>query len=116
MDKLLVENTELAASALAGLTAERKTLEAKWFYDAPGSALFEDITRLPEYYPTRTERAILEAHVRDLGAYMPAGGALLELGSGASVKTRILLDRLPRSPSKTARRYPPADKPPTPAV
>ncbi|MBT0767623.1 L-histidine N(alpha)-methyltransferase [Kineosporia sp. J2-2] len=83
----------LRHDVLTGLTAEPKWLPPKWFYDKTGSALFEDITRLPEYYPTRSERAILEADaaviVRSSGA-----GHLVELGSGSSEKTRLLLDEI----------------------
>lgn len=93
--KPVVTNGELFTSAVAGLSAVPKTLEAKWLYDAEGSRLFEKITRLPEYYPTRTERAILEAEAAALAATIPDGTALVELGSGASVKTRILLDAAP---------------------
>ncbi len=96
LDKPDVTNGELLASAVAGLSAVPKTLEAKWFYDAEGSRLFEEITRLPEYYPTRAERAILEAETATLAATIPDGGALVELGSGASAKTRILLDAAPQ--------------------
>jgi L-histidine N-alpha-methyltransferase len=76
-----------------GLTASPKTLPPKWFYDEVGSQLFDDITRLPEYYPTRREREILEARS---GAIARASGAtaLVELGSGTSTKTRLLLDAL----------------------
>ncbi|MGW4153035.1 L-histidine N(alpha)-methyltransferase [Micromonospora chersina] len=78
-----------------GLTATPKWLPPKWFYDARGSALFEEITRLPEYYPTRAERAVLAAHADDIAA---ATGAktLIELGSGSSEKTRLLLDAFTR--------------------
>lgn len=81
----------LRADVLAGLTRRPKTLPPKWFYDARGSELFEEITRLPEYYPTRAEREILVAHAADIAA---ASGArtLIELGSGSSEKTRHLLD------------------------
>ncbi|KIC48247.1 hypothetical protein RA29_16590 [Tateyamaria sp. ANG-S1] len=85
-------NDALVADALAGLTARQKTLSPKWLYDHRGSALFEEITRLPEYYPTRTEAGILRDNADALAATVPTGGALLELGSGASVKTRTLLD------------------------
>nr|WP_281494024.1 L-histidine N(alpha)-methyltransferase [Jannaschia sp. S6380] len=78
--------------ALAGLSAPDKSLPPKWFYDQRGSDLFERITELPEYYPTRTEAAILRDNAADLAGLVPPGGALVELGSGASVKTRILLD------------------------
>lgn len=96
----------LRADARAGLSAVPKSLPPKWFYDARGSELFEKITELPEYYPTRTERALLEASVDDIAA---ASGAdtLVELGSGSSVKTRLLLDAFTRA--GTLRRYVPQD-------
>ncbi|WP_296394157.1 L-histidine N(alpha)-methyltransferase [Williamsia sp.] len=74
-----------------GLTASPKNLQPKWFYDEQGSKLFEQITALPEYYPTRTEKAILAAHADDI---VDATGmtTLVELGSGSSEKTRLLLD------------------------
>jgi dimethylhistidine N-methyltransferase len=80
-----------AADVLAGLTATPKRLPPKYFYDSVGSELFERITRLPEYYPTRCELAILNEHARDIAALIPSGAALIEFGSGASTKTRILL-------------------------
>ncbi|WP_031086234.1 L-histidine N(alpha)-methyltransferase [Streptomyces sp. NRRL WC-3549] len=84
----------LRADVLDGLTRNPKTLPPKWFYDARGSDLFEEITRLEEYYPTRAEREILRASAGDIAA---ASGArtLVELGSGSSEKTRYLLDALP---------------------
>jgi L-histidine Nalpha-methyltransferase len=96
----------LRADARAGLTATPKQLPPKWFYDARGSALFEQITELPEYYPTRTERALLERSVDEIAA---ASGAdtLVELGSGSSAKTRLLLDAFHRA--GTLRRYVPQD-------
>ncbi|MFJ4667063.1 L-histidine N(alpha)-methyltransferase [Kitasatospora purpeofusca] len=86
-------STALRHDVQSGLTAEPKTLPPKWFYDARGSELFEEITRLPEYYPTRAERAILTARADEIAA---ATGArtLVELGSGSSEKTRLLLDAL----------------------
>lgn len=77
----------------AGLSATPKALPPKWFYDSKGSDLFDQITRLPEYYPTRTEAAILRARAAEIAT---ASGAdtLVELGSGTSEKTRILLDAL----------------------
>jgi dimethylhistidine N-methyltransferase len=78
----------------AGLAAARKTLPCKWLYDARGSALFERICELPEYYPTRTELGILEAHAGEMAARMGARCLLVEYGSGSSRKTRLLLDRL----------------------
>ncbi|MEV4812355.1 L-histidine N(alpha)-methyltransferase [Micromonospora avicenniae] len=77
----------------AGLTAEPKRLPPKWFYDARGSELFEEITRLPEYYPTRAERAVLAARAPAI-AELTAAKTLIELGSGSSEKTRLLLDAL----------------------
>lgn len=76
-----------------GLTADPKWLPPKWFYDARGSELFEEITRLPEYYPTRAERAILTARAAGI-AEATGARTLVELGSGSSEKTRLLLDAL----------------------
>ncbi|SOE07435.1 L-histidine N(alpha)-methyltransferase [Streptomyces sp. Ag109_G2-15] len=83
----------LRADVLNGLTVNPKTLPPKWFYDARGSELFEQITELPEYYPTRAEREILAARSGEIAA---ASGArtLVELGSGSSEKTRYLIDAL----------------------
>jgi L-histidine Nalpha-methyltransferase len=83
----------LRADALAGLTATPKSLPPKWFYDAQGSALFEKITELPEYYPTRAERSILRAAAAEIAALSRAR-VLVELGSGSSEKTRLLLSAL----------------------
>jgi L-histidine Nalpha-methyltransferase len=76
-----------------GLTATPKWLPPKWFYDAAGSALFEEITTLPEYYPTRAERAILDKRAPEI-ARITEAKTLVELGSGSSEKTRLLLDAL----------------------
>ncbi|MFC9954841.1 L-histidine N(alpha)-methyltransferase [Streptomyces prasinus] len=83
----------LRVDVLQGLTGSPRTLPPKWFYDARGSELFEEITALPEYYPTRAEREILLARS---GEIAEASGArtLIELGSGSSEKTRHLLDAL----------------------
>ncbi|MGW1952909.1 L-histidine N(alpha)-methyltransferase [Streptomyces sp. NPDC001920] len=83
----------LRADVLKGLTSTPKTLPPKWFYDAKGSELFELITELPEYYPTRAEREILVDRAGEIAA---ATGArtLVELGSGSSQKTRYLIDAL----------------------
>jgi L-histidine N-alpha-methyltransferase len=83
----------LREDARAGLTAEPKWLAPKWFYDARGSDLFEEITRLPEYYPTRAEREILQARSGEI-AELTGAHTLVELGSGSSEKTRLLLDGL----------------------
>ncbi|HEY4024570.1 MAG TPA: L-histidine N(alpha)-methyltransferase [Pseudonocardiaceae bacterium] len=83
----------LRSDVLAGLTAEPKTLPPKWFYDARGSELFEQITALPEYYPTRAEREILATYAAEIAATTGAR-SLVELGSGSSEKTRLLLTAL----------------------
>ena len=83
----------LREDARAGLTADPKWLPPKWFYDARGSELFEQITRLPEYYPTRAEREILQTRAGEIAAITKAH-TLVELGSGSSEKTRLLLDGL----------------------
>jgi L-histidine N-alpha-methyltransferase len=83
----------LRNEASAGLGADPKQLSPKWFYDDRGSQLFDAITRLPEYYPTRSERAILEARALEI-AQRSNATTLVELGSGTSEKTRLLLDAL----------------------
>jgi L-histidine Nalpha-methyltransferase len=83
----------LRSDVLTGLTATPKTLPPKWFYDARGSELFERITRLPEYYPTRAEREILGDRADEIAA-LTGAHTLVELGSGSSEKTRLLLDAL----------------------
>ena len=79
---------------LAGLAAPIKAIPARWFYDRRGSELFEEITRLPEYYPTRTETALLERHAPAVGAMVGEGRAVVEFGSGSSAKTPLLLRRV----------------------
>ena len=80
------------ADVLAGLAAPIPAVPARWFYDRRGSELFEEITRLPEYYPTRTETALLERHsARDRRRWSARGAAVVEFGSGSSAKTPILL-------------------------
>ena len=86
-----------AAAVVTGLSQAQKSLPCRFFYDARGSALFERITQLPEYYPTRTETAILAAHARDMIETLPAHGVLIEFGSGSSLKTELLLAALPSS-------------------
>ena len=81
---------------LAGLSASPKAFSPKYFYDAAGSALFEAICVTPEYYPTRTETALLHDIAPALATTIPDGAVLLELGSGASDKTRLLLDAAPQ--------------------
>ena len=72
-----------ADHVIAGLGDQQKWLSAKYFYDAAGSDLFEEITRLPEYYPTRTELKILEANAPAMSAYIPLAAALVEFGTGS---------------------------------
>jgi L-histidine N-alpha-methyltransferase len=97
---------QLAADVRAGLTATPKTLPPKYFYDAHGSELFDQITRLPEYYPTRAERSILELHAGEIAA-MSGAETLIELGSGTSEKTQLLLAAL--SAAATLHRFVPFD-------
>ena len=80
---------------IEGLSSQPKRLAPKWFYDAEGSRLFEDITRLEEYYPTRQEAALLRRVMPQWAARIGPDAVLFELGSGASEKTRIVLDALP---------------------
>jgi L-histidine Nalpha-methyltransferase len=84
---------ELRREAYAGVTATPKELSPTWLYDERGCALFEAITALPEYYPTRAERAILDAQAGEI-ARLSGADTLVELGSGTSAKTRLLLDAL----------------------
>lgn len=83
----------LRADVHSGLTGSPKTLPPKWFYDQNGSDLFERITELPEYYPTRAEREVLTNHADSIAATGPAE-TLIELGSGSSRKTPLLLNSL----------------------
>jgi L-histidine N-alpha-methyltransferase len=98
--------TQLAADVRAGLTATPKTLPPKYFYDARGSELFEQITRLAEYYPTRAEAAILRERAFAVGQ-LTGAQSLVELGSGTSEKTRLLLQAL--ASAGTLRRFVPFD-------
>ena len=85
---------DFAASVIEGLSLPRKSLPCRFFYDARGSELFEQITGLQEYYPTRTEIAILEAHAAEMAGGAVANTVLVEFGSGSSRKTEILLKTL----------------------
>jgi dimethylhistidine N-methyltransferase len=88
-------NTQFEADVLEGLSRPQKTLAPKYFYDEAGSALFEAICRTPEYYPTRVETALLAEVVDELAPDIEPGAALVEFGSGASDKTRLILDAAP---------------------
>ena len=93
-----------AADVIDGLSARPKRLSPKYFYDLQGSALFERITELPEYYPTRCEIGILQQNAPAIASMFPAGCALIEFGSGSSRKARILL-----SAAATVEAYIPVD-------
>jgi dimethylhistidine N-methyltransferase len=85
------EDSQFGHDVLAGLTARPKRLLPKYFYDHAGAQLFEEITALPEYYPTRCELAILTENAAAIARLVPEGAALIEFGSGSSKKARILL-------------------------
>src|SRR5262245_525363 len=85
-----------ADHVINGLGDDPKWLSAKYFYDAAGSELFEEITRLPEYYPTRTELGILQANAVAMAAYIPLAAALIEFGTGSTRKARILIEAAPQ--------------------
>jgi L-histidine N-alpha-methyltransferase len=98
----------LRADVAEGLTSVPKELPPKWFYDDVGSQLFDEITRLPEYYPTRRERWILENHASDV-VRLSGADTLVELGSGTSEKTRLLLDAFVARRGVGFRRFVPFD-------
>ncbi len=99
-------HSALRDDALEGLSTTPKTMPPKWFYDEHGSDLFDEITRLDEYYPTRCERAILIERAAEI-AQQTSADTLVELGSGTSEKTRTLLDAL--RDAGTLRRFVPFD-------
>lgn len=79
---------------IAGLSQQPKTISPKYFYDETGSALFDEITTLPEYYLTRTELGIMRAHIDEMSALVGRQASLIEFGSGSSLKTQLLLEHL----------------------
>ena len=85
---------DMLAEVIAGLSASPKRLSPKFFYDEEGSRLFEAITELPEYYPTRTEVALFQRYVAEIAEAAGEGVALIEYGSGSSLKIRVLLEGL----------------------
>lgn len=85
---------QFRGDVLAGLSQEQKAIPARWFYDTRGSELFEDITRLPEYYPTRTEIGILTECRAQVARHVGPGRAVVEFGAGSAVKTPLLLDAI----------------------
>jgi L-histidine N-alpha-methyltransferase len=98
--------SQMRADALTGLLGDEKSIPPVWFYDERGSRLFEEITQLPEYYPTRAERALLEEHAPSI-AELSKADTLVELGAGACDKTRVLLSALQETGSLA--RYVPFD-------
>ena len=90
-------DSDFEADVLAALAASPKTISPKHLYDEEGSRLFEEITDLPEYYPTRTELKLLRSAAPEIATYISDGAVLVEFGSGASVKTRIILDAAPQT-------------------
>ena len=88
------ETAQFLAEVVAGLRAEDKRLPCKYFYDERGSQLFDRICELPEYYPTRTERSIMQRSAEEMADALGADVLLVEFGSGSSLKTRLLLDVL----------------------
>jgi L-histidine N-alpha-methyltransferase len=98
--------SQMRADAVTGLQGEEKSIPPVWFYDERGSRLFEEITQLPEYYPTRAERALLEKYAPAI-ADISKADTLVELGAGACDKTRVLLSALQEA--GTLARYVPFD-------
>ena len=94
----------------AGLTASPKSLPCCYFYDRLGSRLFEAICELPEYYLTRAETAILQAHAREIAALFPGPTDLIELGSGSAVKTRMLIEAFLTQTQKSEARHPKSEQ------
>src|SRR3984957_17800654 len=94
VESKLSQHEAFRADVLAGLSQPRKTLPSRWLYDQRGSELFEEITRLDEYYLTRTETAILRRHAEEMAALCGDRVVLLEYGAGAAIKSEILIDAL----------------------
>jgi dimethylhistidine N-methyltransferase len=90
----LSDGSPFLADVLAGLARAQKSIPPKYFYDERGSALFEQICLLPEYYLTRTELAVMQANIAEMAQFIGPDVQLIELGSGAGIKTRILIERL----------------------
>jgi uncharacterized SAM-dependent methyltransferase len=90
------DRDEFRRAVLAGLSARPRAIPAKFLYDARGSALFDQICELPEYYLTRTETGILRQRADEIGHRAGPGRVLVEFGSGSSVKSRILIEALPQ--------------------
>src|SRR5699024_8370212 len=93
-DQISARQLSMEEEVLSGLQRAQKRLPSKLFYDERGSRLFEQITQVDEYYLTRTEKKILQTNSSDIAEVIGPGAALIELGSGSSRKTRLLLDHL----------------------
>ena len=100
-ERFALDDDEFAIAVLDGLSRPQKTLPCRFFYDSRGSELFEEITRLPEYYPTRTELGILESRAAEMSAYIPLAAALVEFGTGSTRNLRIVLPE--SAPDHSAR-------------
>ena len=85
---------QFLADVLSGLRGPRRAIPARWFYDERGSELFDEITRLPEYYPTRTETSLLENCRDEFAAHISQGSAVIEFGAGSATKTPLLLEAI----------------------
>jgi len=94
VDLKTLQREALRADVIAGLSRTQKTLPSRWLYDDRGSELFEEITQLEEYYPTRTETGILREHAAEIAAFIGEGAVVFEYGAGAGIKTEILIDAL----------------------
>ncbi|HEY6257973.1 MAG TPA: L-histidine N(alpha)-methyltransferase [Xanthobacteraceae bacterium] len=94
-DQITDRDTFFARDVITGLSARPKRLPPKYFYDQAGARLFEAITALPEYYPTRSELAILRQHAPEMAGLLPPKTALIEFGSGSTRKARLMLDAAP---------------------
>jgi len=94
LDSPAPADSSFKQDVIHGLTQDQKVLPCRWLYDERGSELFEEITQLEEYYPTRTETKILRAYAADMADKLGPQATIVEYGAGASVKTRILLDAL----------------------
>ncbi|RZJ13666.1 MAG: L-histidine N(alpha)-methyltransferase [Rubrivivax sp.] len=103
------ENEQFAADLQAALSRSPKAISPKYFYDETGSKLFERICDLPEYYPTRTELGLLQAHAHDMAAQFGGGVQLVEYGAGALRKVRLLLDAMPYGKGQDSVQFVPID-------
>src|ERR1700733_8088234 len=99
----------MRADALRGLQSDTKSIPPVWFYDQRGSRLFEEITQLPEYYPTRSETAILQANAPEIAKLIPADAAMVEFGAGSGAKARILLHAASQASANRVSAYVPVD-------